>query len=395
MAQLSASERAKLPDSAFAYVDSRGQRKLPINDEAHVRNALARFNRVRFEDDAARERARKRLLNAAKKYGIVPVGFITGQLRSEGRHAAAGRLVIELGRMGAAGELQQQLRSALRDPTLAVLHWSQAAGSYVDGDGKPTPLPADQEGRAITYLERHGRPMTALVHDPAVLDDPDLSDTVLAAVRYVIEKESLQGEIKARSTDAATLPTGFVTFLLTDIEASTALLRQLGDRYADLLNDVRGVVRDAVLRAGGREVDAHADEFFAVFERAVAAIEAAVSIQRALSDRTWPDDLDCRVRVGIHSGRPTLTDSGYIGLSVHAAARVCWAANGGQIVVSGEAKAAIEGSLPAGISFRSLGRHRLPGLTRAEALFQAEAEGIPADFPRLRKGAASSAARGR
>ena len=236
--------------------------------------------------------------------------------------------------------------------------------------------------------------MTALVHDPAVLDDPDLADTVLSAVRFVIEKESLRGQVQARSTDAATLPTGFVTFLLTDIEASTALLRKLGDRYADLLNDVRGIVRDAILRGGGREVDAHADEFFAVFERAVAAIEAAVSIQRTLCGRTWPDDLECRVRVGIHSGRPTLTDTGYIGLSVHAAARVCWSANGGQIVVSGEAKTAVEGSSPAGIRFRSLGRHRLPGLTRAETLFQVEADGIPADFPRLRRGSGSSGARG-
>src|SRR3989442_3617957 len=113
MPQLTAKKRAQLRNAAFAYVDSKGRRRLPIHDEAHVRNALARFNRVRFEDDAARERARKRLLNAAKKYGIVPVGFITGQIRSEGRHAAAGRLVIELGRMGAAGELEQQLRRGL------------------------------------------------------------------------------------------------------------------------------------------------------------------------------------------------------------------------------------------------------------------------------------------
>src|SRR3954452_2148354 len=83
MARLRTSDRAKLPDSAFAYVDSRGRRRLPINDEAHVRNALSRFNQVNFEDEAARERARKRLLSAAKKYGIVPVGFIDGQLKSE------------------------------------------------------------------------------------------------------------------------------------------------------------------------------------------------------------------------------------------------------------------------------------------------------------------------
>jgi class 3 adenylate cyclase len=384
MARLSASERASLPDGAFAYIDSRGRRRLPIHDEAHVRNALGRFDRVAFEDDGARERARKRLLNAAKKYGIVPVGFITGQFRSEARNAAAGRLVIELGRMGAPGELQQQLRSSLRDPTLTVLHWSEAAGSYLDGSGKPVRLPAQQEGRALTYLERQGRPMTVLVHDAAVLDDPDLTQTVLAAVRYVIERDSLQGQIEARSTDAATLPIGFVTFLLTDIEDSTALLRRLGDRYADLLNDVRGVIRDAVLRAGGREVDARADEFFAVFEQVSAAIEAAITMQRAMGDRVWPGALTCQVRAGLHSGRPTLTETGYIGLSVHTAARVCWVAHGGQIVVSGETQAAVEGSLPPGVGFRSLGRHALPGLTDPEALFQVEAEGLVAEFPPLR-----------
>jgi hypothetical protein len=83
MAQLGAAERARLPDSAFAYIDARGRRRLPIHDPGHVRNALARFNQVRFEDDAARDRARKRLLNAARKFRIVPVGFITNQLQSE------------------------------------------------------------------------------------------------------------------------------------------------------------------------------------------------------------------------------------------------------------------------------------------------------------------------
>ena len=384
MARLSASERARLPDSAFAYIDSSGRRRLPIHDEAHVRNALARFERVAFEDDAARERARKRLLNAAKKYGIVPVGFITGQLRSEGRHAAAGRLVIELGRMGAPGELQQQLRSALRDPTLTVLHWSEAAGSYLDGAGKPVGLPDDEGKRAVTYLERRGRPMTALVHDQAVLDDPGLVESVLAAVRVVVEKEKLQGEIQARSADAGSLPTGFVTFLLTDIEGSTALLRQLGDGYGGLLNDVRAVTRQAVLRAGGREVDARADEFFAVFERTVAAIEAATTVQRTLSGRRWPDDLECRVRMGIHSGRPTLTDTGYIGMSVHTAARVCSAAHGGQILISSHTRDAVHGSLPRGTHLRDLGRHRLPGLSEPEALFQVEADGLLAEFPALR-----------
>jgi len=233
MSRLVASKRARLPASAFAYVDSRGRRRLPIHDEAHVRNALARFSQVGFEDDAARERTRTRLLNAAKKYGIVPVGFITGQLESERSNATAGRLVIELGRQRAPGELEQRLRSVLRDPTLAVLHWSDSSGAYLDGTGKPVPLPAEGAGRGVTLLERQGRPMTALVHAPAVLDDPRLAETVRAAVRFVVEKELLHGQIQATSTDAAALPTGFVTLLMTDIESSTGLLRRLGDRYGE------------------------------------------------------------------------------------------------------------------------------------------------------------------
>src|SRR5215510_5709383 len=125
VARLKTTKRARLPDRAFAYIDSRGRRRLPVHDKAHVRNALARFNQVGFEDDAARERARTRLLNAAKKYGLVPVGFITGQLQSEKRDATAGRLVIELGRHGAPGELEQYLRRALRDRSLSVLYWSE------------------------------------------------------------------------------------------------------------------------------------------------------------------------------------------------------------------------------------------------------------------------------
>ncbi|HXU89691.1 MAG TPA: adenylate/guanylate cyclase domain-containing protein [Methylomirabilota bacterium] len=386
MARLKPRKRAGLPDRAFAYVDSRGRRRLPIHDKAHVRNALARFNQVGFESDEARERARTRLLHAAKKYSIVPVGFITGQLESERRDATAGRLVIELGRNSAPGELEQRLRTVLRDPTLAVLYWSDASGSYVDGIGKPLALPAEGARRAVTYLERQGRPMTALVHDPKILDDPRLKDTVLDAVRFVVEKDRLRGEIQATSTDAATLPTGFVTLLMTDIEGSTALLRRLGDRYGGVLNDVRASLRKAVLRGGGREIDARADEFFAVFERTGAAVEAAVAIQRELGERTWVDGVDVRVRIGIHSGRPTLTDAGYIGLAVHTTARVCGAAHGAQIVVSAATRTAIGASAARGIRFRSLGRARLPGLPEPEVLFQVQAPGLRASFPALRTG---------
>jgi class 3 adenylate cyclase len=284
MSRLGSSKRARLPARAFAYVDSSGRRRLPIHDEAHVRNALARFSQVAFEDDAAREAARKRLLNAAKKYGIVPVGFITGQLATEKRKAR--RVVIH-----------------------------------------------------------------------------------------------------ATSTDGTALPSGFVTLLMTDIEGSTALLRKLGDRYGVLLKNVRRILRRAMSRTSGREIDARADEFFAVFESPAAAVEAGVALQRALDARAWPDGLDVQVRVGIHSGRPTLTDAGYIGLAVHTAARLCAAAHGGQIVVSAATRAALGQAAPKGVRFRTLGRHRLPGLPEAETLFQVQADGLRVTFPPPRRAA--------
>jgi class 3 adenylate cyclase len=389
MGQLDSKKRARLPRSAFAYVDSRGRRRLPIHDEAHVRNALARFNQVAFEDEAARERARTRLLGAARKYGIVPIGFMTGQLRSQMSAAAAGRLVIELGQVGTPGEFEQRLRTALRDPTLVVLHWAESAGAYLDGAGRPVALPAEGERRAVTLLERQGQPMTALVHDRAVLDDPDLVKTVTAAVRLAVENERLRGQVEARASEVRTLPTGQVTFLLTDIEGSTDLLTRLGDRYAALLADVRAIIRGAVHRAGGREVDARADEFFAVFERAPAALETALAIARTARARAWPDGVEVRIRIGVHGGRPTLTDTGYVGLAVHTVARICAAAHGGQILMSAAARDALGRSRPAGLRFRNLGWHRLRGLREPLGLFEVAAADLAARFPPPRTQAVS------
>ena len=184
-----------------------------------------------------------------------------------------------------------------------------------------------------------------------------------------------------------TLPTGSVTFLLTDIEGSTALLQRLGDRYAALLADVRAIIRSSVHRAGGREVDARADEFFAVFERAPAALDTALAIERTVRGRAWPDGVEVRVRTGIHSGRPTLTDTGYVGLAVNTVARICAAAHGSHILLSSAARDAMGRSRPSGTRFRSLGAHRLRGLRDQQILFQVEATGLPARFPHRERAA--------
>jgi class 3 adenylate cyclase len=392
MPQLDGKARAKLPDSAFAYIDSRGRRRLPINDEAHVRNALSRFNQTSFEDEAARDRARTRLLKAAKKYGIVPVGFMTGQLQSQSRQAAAGQAVIELGAIGTPQQLEERLRRVLGDPTLSVLYWSESVGAYLDGSGQAAGLPGEADSRTVTLLDRFGQPMTALVHDRAVLKDPDLATTVTAAVKLAIENQWMHSEIQARASEARTLPTGFVTFLFSDIEDSTGLVRRLGDRYERFLAEVRRLLRAAIAAAGGREVEVRADEMFAVFERATAGVEAAVAIQRSVLTRSWPDGLAVKIRIGLHAGRPTLTDTGYLGLTVHTASRICFASHGGQILLSRAVVDAVAGKAPAGVRFKDLGLHQFHGLPSPEAIFQVEAADLPATFPPARTLAAAPAA---
>ena len=267
MAKLDARKRGELPNSAFAYIDSRGNRLLPINDEPHVRNALSRFNQVKFEDQAAKERAFRKLLTAATKYGIAPIGFVARQLK-------------------------------------------EAAG-----------------------------------------DEP------------------------------ADLPSGPVTFLLIDIEGSTVLLQQLGDRYPGVLTEVQTIIRGAVDRHHGYEVDARADEFFAAFGQAPDAMGAALEIQRSMQVHPWPDGEQVKIRIGLHSGSPARTETGYVGLPVNTAARVCNAGHGGQILVSKPAREMLDKDVPADVELVSLGAFELHGLPDPLELFQVNVPDLPSEFP--------------
>lgn len=266
MATLSAKQRASLPDSAFAYVDSKGNRRLPIHDEAHVRNALSRFNQVRFESPDAREKAFRRLLRAAAGYGIAPVGFVTRQLREA-----------------------------------------------------------------------------------------------------------------VRSRGSGELPSGTVTLLLSDIEGSTVLVRDLGDAYSSLLDEVRQLIREVVEHHQGYEVDARADEFFAAFGRAADALDAAIELQKAMAKKEWPGGRLVKVRIGMHSGTPALTDTGYVGLPVHVMARVATAGHGGQILISAATRDELGSDT--NVTLMALGRFQLAGLAEPEELIQVVHPDLPVEFP--------------
>lgn len=178
----------------------------------------------------------------------------------------------------------------------------------------------------------------------------------------------------------ADLPRGTVTFLFTDIEGSTRLLKQLRDGYGAVLADQRRLLRGVFAEHGGREVDTQGDAFFVVFESARNAVAGAVAGQRALADHRWPEGVDVRVRMGLHTSEPSLGDEGYFGLGVHRAARICSAGYGGQVLLSRSTSAVLEDDDLEGTSLRDLGDHRLKDIDRAERIYQVLIDGLLNDL---------------
>jgi predicted ATPase/class 3 adenylate cyclase len=184
--------------------------------------------------------------------------------------------------------------------------------------------------------------------------------------------------------EAGLLATQALTFLFTDIEGSTAMLRRLGATYAEVLAEHHRLIRAGLAAHSGKEVDTQGDAFFAVFASPGACLAAAVEMQRALISHSWPAGERLRVRVGVHSGEASETPVGLVGLDVHRGARIAAVAHGGQIVLSAATAALVRDSMPAGTSLKDLGLHRLKDLGRPEQIFQLEADGLPAVFPPLR-----------
>src|SRR5436189_4059035 len=180
------------------------------------------------------------------------------------------------------------------------------------------------------------------------------------------------------------IPTGTVTFLFTDIEGSTSLLQQLGERYLDLLAECRHLLRTAFHAYGGQEVDTQGDAFFVAFARATDAVATAVAVQHALVAHAWPKGVTVRVRMGLHTGEPQLTAEGYVGLDVHRAARLMSAGHGGQVLLSQTTRDLVEHDLPTGVSLRDLGAHRLKDFQQKSHLFQLVMADFQASFPPLK-----------
>jgi YVTN family beta-propeller protein len=180
----------------------------------------------------------------------------------------------------------------------------------------------------------------------------------------------------------ADLPTGAVTFLFTDIEGSTRLVRKLRGRYAEVLSEHQRLLREAFSQHGGYEIDTQGDAFFYAFGSAHEAVLAAVEAQRALSGYPWPEDSEVKVRIGIHTGQAAPVNGRYTGLAVHRAARICAAGHGGQVLVSQATQSLLEDEEEdLAVRMRDLGDQRLKDIERPVRLYQVAAPGLATDFP--------------
>jgi predicted ATPase/class 3 adenylate cyclase len=182
-----------------------------------------------------------------------------------------------------------------------------------------------------------------------------------SAAPLLADAEPLRNQACAADDfDVPGLPAGRVTLLFTDVEGSTRLLRELGDAFAGALAEHRRILRSAFVSHAGVEVDTQGDAFFIAFASAPNAAAAALDAQEALAEGP------IRVRIGIHTGKPTRVAGGYVGLDVHLAARICAAGHGGQTVLSQSTR----NDLNDGAPVFDLGEHRLKDFDEAVVLFQ-------------------------
>src|SRR5919108_1474524 len=180
--------------------------------------------------------------------------------------------------------------------------------------------------------------------------------------------------------------TATVTFLFSDVEGSTALLRSLRDRYTEVIGEHERLLRAAWADSEGRELDADGDSFFVAFHRPRQAVDAAIAAQRALAAHPWPEGVDLRVRIGVHTGEASLADDQYVGLAVHRAARICDAGHGGQILISETTRSLLEHEEEelGEIELRDLGPQLLKDFDRPVRIYQLTIAGHQAEFPALR-----------
>jgi YVTN family beta-propeller protein len=275
-----------------------------------------------------------------------------------GRHA---ELVGELQRLVAEQPLRERLCGQLMLALYRSGRQAEAFQAYEDAREALAEKFGIEPSRALKALQRQ-----LLAQDPS-LELP----------------HEAPAEQLARPAPEPTprVPAEVVTIVFSDIEGSTQLLHRLRDSYGDVLDEHRRLLRRAYAEHGGEVVETEGDGSLAVFTRPREALDGAVAAQRALTEHSWPEGVDVRVRMGMHTGEVTRAEGGYRGLAVHRAARICAAAHGGQVLLSPATQAFLEDEQLEAIQLRDLGAYPLRDFERRVRLYQPLAPGLRRDSP--------------
>jgi class 3 adenylate cyclase len=191
------------------------------------------------------------------------------------------------------------------------------------------------------------------------------------------------GGVAMQNACMSALPSGTVTFVFSDVEGSTALLKRLGERYGEVITEHRRIVRETFGAHDGVEIDTQGDSFFYAFARARDAVAAAVDAQRGHAERAWPDGEQVRVRMGLHTGEPAVGAEGYLGVDVVRAARLAATGRGGSVLLSETTRALLGSSLPDGVSVHALGERHLKDIDEPERIFELAIEGVEQPEPEM------------
>ena len=235
----------------------------------------------------------------------------------------------------------------------------------------------------LSYGARGNIAQVSSVYRRCVADLHEQFDVEPSAETQALYEGLLKGSQAPVQVTAPKSP-GAVTFVFTDIEGSTQLLDRLGADYAAVLTQHHEILRKAIAEFNGHEVDTQGDAFFITFAQAFDAAHFAVETQRRLASHQWPQGEVVRVRMGLHTGEPMITSTGYVGVDVHRAARIGDSGHGGQVLLSDATRQLVANDLPASVTVRELGDYRLKDMKFPVPIYQLVIDGLPAEFPPLR-----------
>ena len=338
----------------FQSLAAMARRQQPMEAAETLRQALALWRGpplAELDDQPFARRERLRLEE-------LHLGALEERIEADLALGHDAELLPELERLLGEHPLRERLRGQLMVALYRSRRQADALEVYRSGRRLLDDELGLEPGEELKRLER-----AILEHDPS-----------LAATH-----------VGARAEPArAVMPTGTVTFLFTDIEGSTQLVKELGARYAAVNAEHQRVLRDAFAAHGGREVDTQGDSFFVAFRRAKDGVAAAVAAQRGLAAHAWPPGATVKVRMGLHTGEPQVGEDRYTGLGVHKAARIGGAGHGGQVLLSRATRELVEDELPTGVTIRDLGERRLKDIERPEHLWQLDIDGLQSKFGALK-----------